>query len=129
MTGSAADSFSDDPWVVRLRALLAAAERRKQRLLGVCFGCQVLAVALQGDVRERHLAARPTPPLLPVPITAARGMRSVWSDLPGPGSHGMLDAVLEPGPRRAGAAGRRRRAPVLECVHGRGCALDSLGPL
>jgi len=62
VTGSAADSFSDDPWVVRLRALLAAASRRQQRLLGVCFGCQVLAVALQGDTRAPHPYGLPGPP-------------------------------------------------------------------
>ena len=48
MTGSAADAFSDEPWVVGVRALLAAAAQRGQRVLGMCFGCQVLAVALGG---------------------------------------------------------------------------------
>ena len=52
MTGSPSDSFSDEPWVVRLRQLLAAAVRRGQRVLGMCFGCQVVAVSLQGSAGE-----------------------------------------------------------------------------
>jgi len=93
VTGSAADSFSDEPWVVRLRALLAAAAARQQRLLGVCFGCQVLAVALQGVVRAPHPHRSPTAPR---PITAAtRGMWSTGSELTWSGSHGMLDTMPE----------------------------------
>lgn len=52
MTGSPCDAFSSEPWVVRLRQLLAAAVRRGQRVLGMCFGCQVVAVALQGSAGE-----------------------------------------------------------------------------
>ena len=52
MTGSPCDAFSDEPWVVHLRQLLAAAVRRGQRVLGMCFGCQVVAVALQGSAGE-----------------------------------------------------------------------------
>ncbi|KAK9826140.1 hypothetical protein WJX81_008376 [Elliptochloris bilobata] len=48
VTGSASDSFSDEPWIADLRRLLAAAVQRGQRVLGMCFGCQVVAVALQG---------------------------------------------------------------------------------
>ena len=59
VTGSPCDAFSSEPWVVRLRQLLAAAVRRGQRVLGMCFGCQVVAVALQGSAGEW-----PMPPLL-----------------------------------------------------------------
>ena len=52
VTGSPCDAFSGEPWVVRLRQLLAAAVRRGQRVLGMCFGCQVVAVALQGSAGE-----------------------------------------------------------------------------
>ena len=53
VTGSPCDSFSVEPWVVRLRQLLAAAVRRGQRVLGMCFGCQVVAVSLQGSAGKR----------------------------------------------------------------------------
>ncbi|EIE22629.1 class I glutamine amidotransferase-like protein [Coccomyxa subellipsoidea C-169] len=49
VTGSASDSFGTDPWIVRLRDELAAAVRRKQKILGVCFGCQIMAIVLGGS--------------------------------------------------------------------------------
>ena len=49
VTGSALDSFDSVPWIVRLREELAAASQRRQRLLGICFGCQALAISLGGD--------------------------------------------------------------------------------
>ena len=48
VTGSASDSFSDEPWIARLRGEMAAAAGRGQRILGVCFGCQIMALALGG---------------------------------------------------------------------------------
>jgi hypothetical protein len=48
VTGSASDSFSDEPWIARLRGEMAAAAARGQRILGVCFGCQIMALALGG---------------------------------------------------------------------------------
>ena len=49
VTGSALDAFDSVPWIVRLREELAAASQRRQRLLGICFGCQALAIALGGN--------------------------------------------------------------------------------
>jgi len=49
ITGSPLDAFDSVPWIVRLREELAAASQRKQRLLGICFGCQALAISLGGD--------------------------------------------------------------------------------
>ena len=48
VTGSVSDAFDTVPWIVRLRKELALASQRKQRLLGICFGCQALAIALGG---------------------------------------------------------------------------------
>ncbi len=52
VTGSVSDAFDTVPWIVRLRKELAAASQRKQRLLGICFGCQALAIALGGVAGE-----------------------------------------------------------------------------
>ena len=56
VTGSASDSFGTDPWIVRLRDELAAAVRRRQRILGVCFGCQILAIVLGGSAGQLQCA-------------------------------------------------------------------------
>ena len=52
VTGSASDSFSQKPWIARLRTELAAAAARGQRILGVCFGCQIMALALGGKAGD-----------------------------------------------------------------------------
>ena len=58
VTGSASDSFGTDPWIVRLRDELAAAVRRKQKILGVCFGCQIMAIVLGGSAGEPQKCQR-----------------------------------------------------------------------
>lgn len=52
VTGSKADSFAMDDWIVRLREYLAWRYQRGDVLLGVCFGHQILALAL-GGLTER----------------------------------------------------------------------------
>lgn len=52
ITGSKADSFGTDPWIVRLRDYLAWRYQKGDVLLGVCFGHQILALAL-GGLTER----------------------------------------------------------------------------
>ncbi|CAI5950697.1 unnamed protein product, partial [Closterium sp. NIES-64] len=42
VTGSKHDAHADDPWIVRLCALLQQLHRRQTKILGVCFGHQVL---------------------------------------------------------------------------------------
>ena len=51
VTGSHHDAYSDLPWVVSLAAFLKkAVEQGRPRILGACFGCQLLARALGGSV-------------------------------------------------------------------------------
>lgn len=52
VTGSKADSFGSDAWIVRLREYLLIRYRAGDVLLGVCFGHQILALVL-GGLTER----------------------------------------------------------------------------
>jgi len=46
LTGSKADSFSDTPWIVTLRAQVTRLLEQKKKLLGICFGHQLIALCL-----------------------------------------------------------------------------------
>ena len=48
ITGSRADSFSDDDWVAALRDWIRAAEKASVAVIGICFGHQIIAQALGG---------------------------------------------------------------------------------
>lgn len=48
VTGSKADSFATDPWIERLKAFLHDRYVRGDKLLGICFGHQLLAIVLDG---------------------------------------------------------------------------------
>lgn len=48
ITGSKADSFSDEAWVQQLRAYVQQAYQQSKVLLGICFGHQLIALALGG---------------------------------------------------------------------------------
>ena len=52
ITGSAAGVYDDHPWIEPLRAFIRAAYAAKTPMLGICFGHQVMADALGGDVRK-----------------------------------------------------------------------------
>lgn len=54
VTGSKADSFANDPWIVILRAYLRARFESGDVLLGVCFGHQILALVLGGDTQRSN---------------------------------------------------------------------------
>ena len=70
ITGSAAGVYEDHAWLEPLRAFIRAAYTANTPMLGICFGHQIMADALGGDVRKsekgwglgRHtygVAARP----------------------------------------------------------------------
>lgn len=50
LTGSRADSFSQDPWVLALRQRVAQLLQAKKKLVGVCFGHQLIALCLGAPV-------------------------------------------------------------------------------
>jgi GMP synthase-like glutamine amidotransferase len=82
ITGSAAGVYDDLPWLDPLRDFIRKAYAGKTPMLGICFGHQIMADALGGDVRKsekgwglgRHsygVVARPgfmgaAPPILSV---------------------------------------------------------------
>ena len=50
LTGSKADSFSDEPWVRTLRDKVGELLRQRKKLLGICFGHQLIAYCLGAQV-------------------------------------------------------------------------------
>jgi len=52
ITGSAAGVYDDLPWLEPLRDFIRQSYQRRTPLLGICFGHQIMADALGGDVRK-----------------------------------------------------------------------------
>lgn len=50
LTGSKYDSFSDEPWVVELRRRVRTLLAQKKKLLGICFGHQLIAYCMGAKV-------------------------------------------------------------------------------
>lgn len=50
LTGSKADSFSDEAWIVELRRRVTELLEQKKKLLGICFGHQLIAICLGSKV-------------------------------------------------------------------------------
>jgi len=54
VTGSKADSFGTDPWIQTLKTYLLDRYERGDKLLGICFGHQLLALAARRQDRARR---------------------------------------------------------------------------
>ena len=52
ITGSKADSFGTDPWIQTLKTYLLERYNRGDKLLGICFGHQLLALLLGGKAER-----------------------------------------------------------------------------
>jgi GMP synthase-like glutamine amidotransferase len=52
VTGSKADSFGTDVWIMQLREYLLARYENGDRLIGICFGHQLLALLLGGKTER-----------------------------------------------------------------------------
>ncbi|MBX8503061.1 amidotransferase [Pseudomonas lijiangensis] len=52
VTGSKADSFGTDPWIQTLKVYLLKLYERGDKLLGICFGHQLLALLLGGKTER-----------------------------------------------------------------------------
>lgn len=50
LTGSKFDSFSSEPWVVELRRRVRTLLAQKKKLLGICFGHQLIAYCMGAQV-------------------------------------------------------------------------------
>lgn len=48
ITGSKCDSFADDDWIVQLRDYVKVLAAKRKKLIGICFGHQLIAHALGG---------------------------------------------------------------------------------
>ena len=52
ITGSKASCYDDVPWIHALKKFIKALDQSKKKLIGVCFGHQIIAEALGGSVRK-----------------------------------------------------------------------------
>lgn len=52
ITGSCCDAFGDDVWILRLLNLLDKLVSLKTKVLGICFGHQILGRAVGGKIRR-----------------------------------------------------------------------------
>jgi len=50
ITGSKSGAYEDKPWITRLMAFVRELHARRKKLVGICFGHQVIAQALGGRV-------------------------------------------------------------------------------
>ena len=69
ITGARYDAYRDDEWIVALRVFIASVLEHSRRLVGVCFGHQVVAHALGGRA-ENTGTWKAGPQLLHVEDTA-----------------------------------------------------------
>ena len=53
MTGSKADSYANDPWIVKLRDYVRQLHDAGKPLTGICFGHQLIAHTLGGEAGKK----------------------------------------------------------------------------
>lgn len=51
-TGSKASVYDDEPWIAQLIDFVRQLDRRKKKLIGICFGHQIIAMARHGMVEK-----------------------------------------------------------------------------
>ncbi|WP_421856539.1 glutamine amidotransferase-related protein [Marinomonas sp.] len=52
ITGSKFSAYENTPWMLRLQDLIREIDEQKQPLVGICFGHQIIALALGGKVAK-----------------------------------------------------------------------------
>ncbi len=108
-TGSRHSVYDDVPWIVRLAELVRALDRERRKLVGICFGAQMIGHALGGEVAR-------------APSGWQVGLKEVrivtiepWMSPPADTFrilHSNGDQILTP-PDSAAGAGVERRGPGL----------------
>ncbi len=51
VTGSKSSAFDDDDWIGQLKVYVQSVFQKNKKILGICFGHQLIAMALGGDTR------------------------------------------------------------------------------
>jgi len=51
-TGSKADAYDDSPWIKQLIEFIHRLDEEEKKLIGICFGHQIIAMARQGRVEK-----------------------------------------------------------------------------
>lgn len=52
ITGSKASAYDDDEWIISLKDFIKQLFKQKKKLIGICFGHQIIAEALAGKVTK-----------------------------------------------------------------------------
>ena len=52
ITGSKASSYDDEQWIHDLKKFIQSLNKNKKKLIGICFGHQIIAEALGGSVKK-----------------------------------------------------------------------------
>ncbi|MGX9418644.1 glutamine amidotransferase-related protein [Vibrio sp. WJH972] len=52
VTGSVYDAYADEPWIHQLADWIRRCDKQRKPLLGICFGHQIIALALGGKVEK-----------------------------------------------------------------------------
>ena len=59
ITGSKASAYDEENWIYKLKEFIQTLHQNKTKLIGICFGHQIIAEALGGSVKNsKRLACR-----------------------------------------------------------------------